>query len=401
MNRKIFLCAAFFFALSSTVFAVDGAEVGIHVERGYASLKENEPESAIGAFNQALRLDPNNAKAYNGRGLAYQKLKAYDQALRDFSAAVKVNPLYSEAMHNRDVLIDLREKKGNAVDDYNSYLNYYPDYGATQRTDAFMSFPNAGTGGVGNRVIPSAEVNSANVPYYGANGTIYTAPPPQQVVTQVLTPNGLPAGAPAGAVVAGGYTVPFYNSSQTVDEPQIFLEMKDRGEPIDPNADTARNFRTGNVITHRPYVVIPQSEPFYNNSSTTDEFAYQQMKLNNVNTVTPQRQPPAAFTGAVPPAFVAGFVQTELAPAGITFDLNMSAIRYNQVRQFDLAIRELTQAIKMDPVDAVAYNNRGYAYALGGNYSEALKDFNTAIRLNPYYGDARSNRSLILGYTNR
>jgi len=50
---------------------------------------------------------------------------------------------------------------------------------------------------------------------------------------------------------------------------------------------------------------------------------------------------------------------------------------------YDIAIQDLTDAIKLDPNLAEAYMYRARAYNVEKNYDQALSDANTAIRLNP------------------
>jgi lipoprotein NlpI len=50
---------------------------------------------------------------------------------------------------------------------------------------------------------------------------------------------------------------------------------------------------------------------------------------------------------------------------------------------YDKAIQDYDQAIRLLPDYEGAYNNRGNAYARKGDYDRAMQDFNQAIRLNP------------------
>ena len=52
--------------------------------RGKAKSALGDKEGAIADYNQAIRLNPDNAKAYKNRGHAYRKLGENQQALRDF-----------------------------------------------------------------------------------------------------------------------------------------------------------------------------------------------------------------------------------------------------------------------------------------------------------------------------
>lgn len=65
-----------------------------------------------------------------------------------------------------------------------------------------------------------------------------------------------------------------------------------------------------------------------------------------------------------------------------------------QAGQLSEAIVELTEAIKLSPDLARAYNARGYAYLRSHDYPHALADLNEAIRLNPTYRNAYANRAV-------
>ena len=56
--------------------------------------------------------------------------------------------------------------------------------------------------------------------------------------------------------------------------------------------------------------------------------------------------------------------------------------------EFDLAVRRYTEALRLNPKDAVTYNNRGYAYLQKGEADKAIADYDEAIRLAPKYAKA-------------
>jgi formylglycine-generating enzyme required for sulfatase activity/lipoprotein NlpI len=68
---------------------------------------------------------------------------------------------------------------------------------------------------------------------------------------------------------------------------------------------------------------------------------------------------------------------------------------YTSERQYDLAIADYDEAIKINPTYAKPFNNRGVAYQKQGNYDLALKDFAAAITIDPNYADAFANRAEI------
>jgi tetratricopeptide (TPR) repeat protein len=63
-----------------------------------------------------------------------------------------------------------------------------------------------------------------------------------------------------------------------------------------------------------------------------------------------------------------------------------NAYYYN--KDYDRAIADYTQAIRLDPNLAAAYYNRGIAYYDKGDYDRAIADYNQAIRLDPNYARA-------------
>jgi tetratricopeptide (TPR) repeat protein len=60
----------------------------------------------------------------------------------------------------------------------------------------------------------------------------------------------------------------------------------------------------------------------------------------------------------------------------------------------DRAIADLNEAIRLNPKYAVAYNNRCVVWRDKGDYDRAIADCNEAIRLNPKYADAYRDRGV-------
>jgi tetratricopeptide (TPR) repeat protein/transcription elongation GreA/GreB family factor len=65
---------------------------------------------------------------------------------------------------------------------------------------------------------------------------------------------------------------------------------------------------------------------------------------------------------------------------------------YLNNRQYDRAIADYDEVITLNPKDADAWHNRGLAYARNGQHDCAITDYGTAIRLNPEYADAFYDR---------
>jgi len=65
---------------------------------------------------------------------------------------------------------------------------------------------------------------------------------------------------------------------------------------------------------------------------------------------------------------------------------------YFQKHDYDRTIRDLDQAIRLDPKGAPAYYIRGVAYRMQGDYDRAIRDFDSAIRLDPKDGSSYRDR---------
>jgi tetratricopeptide (TPR) repeat protein len=71
---------------------------------------------------------------------------------------------------------------------------------------------------------------------------------------------------------------------------------------------------------------------------------------------------------------------------------NLRGQGYQASGDNDRALRDYSQAIRLEPGFAAAYNNRGWVRIEMHDYDEAIADLNAAIRLNPKYAYAYNNR---------
>jgi len=142
-------------------------------------------------------------------------------------------------------------------------------------------------------------------------------------------------------------------------------------------------------------------------------------ETNHVALPTPERVPePAAVTPALPPIRAdvparpkpapktvskAPVPLTAPPPAAPASPVESNAADYQvqgrkliQEDKFAEAIKMLSEAVKLDPYLATAFNARGYCYSRLKQYKEALADFDEALKLNPAYGNAYTNRATAL-----
>ena len=84
-------------------------------------------KGAITDYTQAIRLNPDYAKAYFNRGLAKYKLDQHSAAIADYDSAIRLKPDYADAYNNRGVAKGDLGQHFSAIADYDSAIRLKPD----------------------------------------------------------------------------------------------------------------------------------------------------------------------------------------------------------------------------------------------------------------------------------
>jgi tetratricopeptide (TPR) repeat protein len=101
--------------------------------RASTKYDQNDYEGAIADYTEAIRIDPRNADAYNGRGLAKAKnyikaINSYDlvAAIADYNKAININPNIAAFYSNRAAAYQQQNKYKEALIDYSKAIAISP-----------------------------------------------------------------------------------------------------------------------------------------------------------------------------------------------------------------------------------------------------------------------------------
>ena len=94
----------------------------------YNKGESGDKQGAIADYNQAIKIKPDYAYAYNNRGSAKDDLGDYQGAIADYNQAINIKPDYADAYNNRGIAKKNLGDKQGAIADYNQAINIKPDY---------------------------------------------------------------------------------------------------------------------------------------------------------------------------------------------------------------------------------------------------------------------------------
>jgi len=97
--------------------AAAAQDVQSAIDQGIKHSQAGRYDQALQAFDQALKLKPNDPALITFKGIVYYARGQNDQAMKAFEAAIKLNPNFGRAYYQRGMIYEKQEKYDQAVAD--------------------------------------------------------------------------------------------------------------------------------------------------------------------------------------------------------------------------------------------------------------------------------------------
>ena len=306
--------------------------------------KMGDHDRAIADYDEAIRLKPDLANAFNNRGATYEAKGDHDRAIADYAQAVHLKPDYAIAFKNRGLAYNAKGDRDLAIADFNEAIRLKPDYAVA----------------------------------YNDRGLVYEAKGDHD------------------------HAMADYNEAIRL-RPEYADAFHNRGVAYDHTGDHDRAFgrlQRGDPPVTRLRLRVRRSRIYLCSRRVN-------MIARSRTTTRPIRLKPdygTAFNNRGYEYYLKGEYDRAIAdydrgdPSSnptTPSQFNNRGLAYAAKGDYDLAIADCTEAIRLDPKLANPHRHRAFAYFRKGDLDRALSDLEDAIRLDPKYALAYATRGMV------
>ena len=322
---------------------------------GHLYQKYGEEKKALSAYNKAISLKPDYAKAYNNRGVIKKRFGRFEDAIKDYNEAIRLKP---------DFLHQVYQNRGNAkgslkqyelaIEDFNEAIRLKSDYAEPYTSRA------QGKLALGQYESALADCKEAirlkpDLPYaYTSRGRVR------------LTLDDI-EGAKVDFQIALELA-----KQQGNEDVKVYAER--RLQKLNEDAD---KLETAAEITEATQAI--QQNP---DSPLEDRARAEAYRLQNIGRIVEAIEKWQSIAN-----ITEGIDNDTAADAWFSV-----AYLYQKDGEEKKALSAYDKVISLKPELAKAYNNRGVIKKVLGQFEDAIKDYDKAIRRNPFLYQAYYNR---------
>ena len=106
---------------------------------------KKEFDMAIRDYDEAIRLEPNSAIAFYGRGNVWCYKNEYDKAIKDYDEAIRLEPKYAIAFLSRGNVWNDRKEYDKAIKEYDEAIRLDPNLALALRGGEGRGLPSKST----------------------------------------------------------------------------------------------------------------------------------------------------------------------------------------------------------------------------------------------------------------
>lgn len=113
--------------ITNILIGIDPSDPAYRFIKGRALAGLRRYDEAIKAFDEAIELKPDYARAYNNKGIALKNIRRFDKAISAYDRAIELKPDLVQAYNNKGVALRILGKHDEAIKAYEKAIGLKPD----------------------------------------------------------------------------------------------------------------------------------------------------------------------------------------------------------------------------------------------------------------------------------
>jgi len=307
----------------------------------------------LGDYDEPIRLDPNNARAYYNRGCIRSSKKDYDRALQDFNEAIRLDPTEASFYYHRANVWYAKGHYDKAIEDFSESIRLKPEIA----TEAYHRR--------GEAWFEKRDYDKAIQDYTEALGRSPLSP----MAAYCFCNRGM------AWYYKKNYDLAIQDYTEAIrNNPKIADFYRHRGD-----AWYAKRHYDKAIQDYDETIRLdPENASAYD--SRGDAWSEKKHYDKAIQD----------YTEAI-----------RLSGPNARAPYCRRGLAWSSQNNYGKAIKDFNEAIRVDPTYARAYYFRGNAWLDIGEYDKAIQDYDEAIRLDPTFAAAYTGRKYARSLKNK